>query len=110
MDITQRFVSVAHPQANGQVKLANRTICEGIKKSLEKSKGRWVEELDTVLWALRTSPKTATGEAPFTLVYGSNAVIPAEVILESHRVCSYDPVQNEVLHRLDLDLVELERE
>ncbi|XP_057803736.1 uncharacterized protein LOC131019072 [Salvia miltiorrhiza] len=47
MDITQRFVSVAHPQANGQVELANRTICEGIKKRLTQSKGKWVEELDT---------------------------------------------------------------
>ncbi|XP_057784883.1 uncharacterized protein LOC131002399 [Salvia miltiorrhiza] len=55
MDITQRFVSVAHPQANGQVELANRTICEGIKKRLTQSRGKWVEELDTVLWAYRTS-------------------------------------------------------
>ncbi|XP_057811780.1 uncharacterized protein LOC131026016 [Salvia miltiorrhiza] len=110
MDITQKFVLVAHPQANGQVELANRTICEGIKKRLERSKGRWVEELDTVLWALRTSPKTATGEAPFTLVYGSNAVVPAEVRLESHRVTTYDTAQNEELRRLDLDLIELHRE
>ncbi|XP_057785414.1 uncharacterized protein LOC131002940 [Salvia miltiorrhiza] len=110
MDITQKFVSVAHPQANGQVELANRTICEGIKKRLERSRGRWVEELDTVLWALRTSPKTATGEAPFTLVYGSNAVVPAEVRLESHRITTYDTAQNEELRRLDLDLIELQRE
>ncbi|XP_057808674.1 uncharacterized protein LOC131023143 [Salvia miltiorrhiza] len=110
MDIIQKFVSVAHPQANGQEELANRTICEGIKKRLERSRGRWVEELDTVLWALRTSPKTAIGEAPFTLVYGSNAVVPAEVRLESHRVTTYDTAQNEELRRLDLDLIELQRE
>ncbi|XP_057790924.1 uncharacterized protein LOC131008038 [Salvia miltiorrhiza] len=110
MDIIQRFVSVAHLQANGQVELATCTVCEGIKKRLEKSKGRWAEELDTVLWALRTSPKTATGEALFTLVYGSNAVIPAEIRLESHRVINYEPTQNEEIRRLDLDMVELKRE
>ncbi|XP_057808690.1 uncharacterized protein LOC131023162 [Salvia miltiorrhiza] len=49
MDIMQHFVSLAHPQANGQVELANRTICEGIKKWLNQSRGKWVEELDTVL-------------------------------------------------------------
>ncbi|XP_057770917.1 uncharacterized protein LOC130990706 [Salvia miltiorrhiza] len=110
MDITQRFVSVAHPQANGQVELANRTICEGIKKRLNQSRGKWVEELDTVLWAYRTSPKTATDEAPFTLVYGSNAVIPAEARLESYRIIAYDTEHNADLRRTELDLVEAQRE
>ncbi|XP_057808901.1 uncharacterized protein LOC131023379 [Salvia miltiorrhiza] len=110
MDITQRFVSVAHPQANGQVELANRTICEGIKKKLNQSRGKWVEELDTVLWAYRTSPKTATGEAPFTLVYGSNAVIPAEARLESYRITTYNTEHNAELRRAELDLVEAQRD
>ncbi|XP_057808633.1 uncharacterized protein LOC131023106 [Salvia miltiorrhiza] len=60
MDIEQRFVSVAHLQANGQVELANRTI--------------------------------------------------SEVRLESHRICTYDPAQNEELRRLELDLIDLKRE
>ncbi|XP_057811635.1 uncharacterized protein LOC131025866 [Salvia miltiorrhiza] len=110
MDITQRFVSVAHPQANGQVEFANRTICEGIKKRLNQSRGKWVEELDTVLWAYRTSPKTATGEAPFTLVYGSNAVIPAEARLESYRITTYNTEHNAELRRAELDLVEAQRD
>ncbi|XP_057808571.1 uncharacterized protein LOC131023046 [Salvia miltiorrhiza] len=106
MDITQHFVSVAHPQANGQVELANRSICEGIKKRLNQSKRKWVEELDTVLWAYRTSPKTATREAPFILVYGANTVIPAEARLESYRITTYDIEQNSELRRAELDLVE----
>ncbi|XP_057791111.1 uncharacterized protein LOC131008236 [Salvia miltiorrhiza] len=110
MDITQRFISVAHPQANGQVELANRTICEGIKKRLNQSRGKWVEKLDTVLWAYRTSPKTATGEAPFTLVYGSNAVIPAEARLESYRITTYNTEHNAELRRAELDLVEAQRD
>ena len=66
--------------------------------------------MDGVLWAHRTSPKTATGEEPFTLVYGSNAVIPAEVRLASHRVLHYDPIQNDELRRLDLDFVDMNRD
>ncbi|XP_057811730.1 uncharacterized protein LOC131025967 [Salvia miltiorrhiza] len=110
MDITQRFVSVAHPQANGQVELANKSICEEIKKRLSQSREKWVEELDTVLWAYRTSPKTATGEAPFTLVYGSNAVVPAEARLESYRITTYNTEQNSELRRTELDLVEAQRD
>lgn len=60
MKIEQRFVDVAHPQANGQVKVTNRTLLEGIRARLEKAKGNWAEELDYVLWSYRTSPKTAT--------------------------------------------------
>lgn len=39
MKITQRFTSVAYQQANGQVKVTNRTIVEGIKRRLEKAGG-----------------------------------------------------------------------
>lgn len=34
MTIQQRFVSVAHPQANGYVESTNRFMSEGIKKRL----------------------------------------------------------------------------
>ncbi|XP_023768988.1 uncharacterized protein LOC111917544 [Lactuca sativa] len=37
--ISQRFTSVAHPQANGQTEVSNRTIVNGIKKRLGKAKG-----------------------------------------------------------------------
>lgn len=70
MAIRQKFVLVDHPQANGQVEVTNRTMFELIKKILEGSKGRWVEELNKVLWAYMTSSHTATRETPFSLVYG----------------------------------------
>ncbi|GAA0170852.1 hypothetical protein LIER_25026 [Lithospermum erythrorhizon] len=52
----------------------NRIIFKGIKKNLLQSGkcgGSWVEELLTVLWSLRSSPNQATGEVPFSLVYGT---------------------------------------
>lgn len=80
---------MAHPQANGQVEVTNRTIECGIKARLGKTKGKWDEELDTVLWAYRTSPKTAIGEVPFNLVYSTMAVTPAEVEMNSQRILTY---------------------
>jgi len=50
--------------------------------------------------------RTPTGETPFRLAYGSEAVIPAEVGLTSYRVENYDMDENENAMRLQLDLVD----
>lgn len=38
-------MSVAHPQANGQVEVMNQIIVKGIKDKLGKSKWIWVDDL-----------------------------------------------------------------
>jgi hypothetical protein len=52
--IVVKYVSVAHPRANGQVERANGMIIEGLKKRLydENSKkgGKWIHELPHVVW------------------------------------------------------------
>ena len=42
--------------------------------------------LSDALWAYRNSPKSATGFSPFSLVYGTEVVSPAEVMTPSLRV------------------------
>ena len=37
----------------------------------------------------------ATGETPFKLAYGSEAVVPAEVHLADHKVMKYQDKENE---------------
>ncbi|KAL0455179.1 UNVERIFIED_CONTAM: hypothetical protein Slati_0857100 [Sesamum latifolium] len=86
--IKQRFTTVAHPQANGQVEVTNRILVQGIKRRLERVGGNWAEELTNVLWAYRTTPRGSTGETPFSLVYGTEAIIPAELGMPSHRFSS----------------------
>ena len=77
-----------------------------IKTRLEGAKGVWSDELVGVLWAYRTIVRTPTGETPFKLAYGSEAVIPAEVHMASHRVKEYQAEENEVQLRLNLDFID----
>lgn len=42
--------------------------------------------MDQILWACRTSPKEATNTTPFRLTYGHDAVLLAEICLQSTRI------------------------
>ena len=106
LGIRNHYSSPAHTQANGQVEVTNRTLLKIIKTRLEGAKGIWPDELPSVLWAYRTTVRTPTGETPFRLAYGTDAVIPAEIGLTSYRVQSYTKDKNEEAMRLQLDLVD----
>ncbi|XP_071699811.1 uncharacterized protein [Rutidosis leptorrhynchoides] len=71
---------------------ALRTIT-AVQRLNEKRTG-WVDELSNVLWAHRTTFKRSTGEIPFSLVYGSEAMIPAEILVPTHRVANFDESAN----------------
>jgi hypothetical protein len=83
LDIEINYASVSHPQSNGQVEHSNGMILQGLKprifNRLKPYAIRWVKELPSVLWALCTTPSHATGHTPFSLVYGSEAMLPTEV-------------------------------
>lgn len=68
--IEQRCTSVAHPQANGQTKVSNRTFVNGIKKCLGRAKDNWVKKT-TRSRSYRTTPRTSMKETPFSLTYGT---------------------------------------
>ncbi|KAK8957541.1 hypothetical protein KSP39_PZI001125 [Platanthera zijinensis] len=81
-----RFASVHHPRSNGQVEAANKRILDLLKKKVQNLKGSWADQLPSVLWTLRTTPSSATGETPFKLSHGSEALIPVEFEVLSPRV------------------------
>nr|GEU69060.1 reverse transcriptase domain-containing protein [Tanacetum cinerariifolium] len=97
INITQRFASVKHPQSNGLVERANRSLGEGIKARLGEGNKNWVEELPNVLWAHRTMIKSSHGDTPFSLTYGTESVIPTEIGMPTYRqvivYCSNDASQ-----------------
>ncbi|XP_042465994.1 uncharacterized protein LOC122048498 [Zingiber officinale] len=103
--IQQAFTFVAYPPSNGQAEVANREILRVLRARLDHMGGSWVDELPSVLWALRTTPKEGTGATPFHLVYGDEAVIPVEVGVELDQLQHYDKDNTEP-RLLELDLVD----
>lgn len=81
------FASVAHPRSNGQAERVNAEILRGLKArtfdTLQKHSRRRIDDLSIVLWSLRTTPNRATGQTPFSLVYGVEAFIPMKLIYGS---------------------------
>ena len=85
LGIKNQFSSLRHPQANRQMKVMNRTLLKIIKAKLDEAKGAWSEELPNVLWDYKTMARTLTGETPFKLTNGTEAMIPVEVGMTSVR-------------------------
>ena len=88
----------------------NKVILSGLKKRLDDTKGRWVEELPHVLWTYRTTPRRSTGETPFSMTYGAEAVILLESGFLTTRTSSFNPKDNDENLARGLDLIEEKRE
>ncbi|KAK2998164.1 hypothetical protein RJ639_025670 [Escallonia herrerae] len=106
VDNGKQFDNIAHPQSNGQTENMNRGILQGLKKKLNEAKGAWVDELPKVLWAYRTTPHSVTGETPFSLCYGTEAMLPVEIGVPTIRALHFSELNNDVGLRANLDLVE----
>ncbi|XP_072064256.1 uncharacterized protein [Arachis hypogaea] len=110
MKIKHQFTSVEHSQENGQAEAANKVTLARLKKRLQEAKGAWTEELPQVLWAYRTTPLSTTGETPFQLTYGIEAMIPIEINEQSPRVRFYDEVGNVQVQKEEPELLPEVRE
>ncbi|XP_075095240.1 uncharacterized protein LOC142173533 [Nicotiana tabacum] len=108
--LAKYYLLIWRLKANGQAKSTNKVIINNLKKRLEDSKGNWPEVLPGVLWAYRTTAKISTGETPFSLVYGAEALIPVEIGEPSTRYTHATRESNEEEMRVNLDLLEERRE
>jgi hypothetical protein len=108
--IDVRYISVAHPQANGQVERANGMVLDTLKKQLHDAAntkgGKWIKELPNALLGLLTQPTKPTGQSPYFLDYGSEAILPADVLWESPAVEQYDEGISVDSRRVDIDGLE----
>ena len=82
-------------------------ILDALKKGLyqkeEKHPGRWLKELPAVVWGLRTQASRSTGVSPYFLVYGSEAILPADIAFRAPRVENYDEEQAVAVRIEDVD-------
>lgn len=63
-----------------------------------------------MLWATRTTLRSSTGETPFILAYGIYVLVPVEVSLDSYCMEVYNMKNNEFGLRVNMDLLEENRE
>ena len=108
------WAAVAHPQTNGQVERANGMVLQGLKprifSKLKKFGGKWLAELPSVVWSLRTTPSRATGFTPFFLVYGAEAVLPTDLEYGSPRIRAYEEESNQQARVDSLDCIDEARD
>ena len=76
-----------YPQGNRQAEATNKILIKILKKTCKSNKfSDWPEKLIDALWAYRTSIWTPTGQTPYALTFGMEAVLPYEIFLPSLRV------------------------
>ena len=70
MGTKHKVTSAYHPQSNGLIKNANKTIKQIIQKNMFDNQDNLLELLDSVLFAMRVSKHKSTGYSPCRLLYG----------------------------------------
>jgi hypothetical protein len=89
-------------------------ILQGLKPrildKLNKHGKKWVAELPSVLWSLRTTPSRATGFTLFFLVYRSEAMLPTNIEYGSSRLKAYNKRNNDATREDALDQLEEARD
>ena len=109
MGIKNRYSTPAYPQRNGQAEAVNKVIVNGLKKRLDDTKDKWVEELPHFLWTYQNTPRKSIGEIPFSMTYRAETVIPLEIRFPTLITSLFTPNSNDSLLDKSLDLIEERR-
>ncbi|CAL8137243.1 unnamed protein product [Prunus armeniaca] len=88
------------------VEAVNKIIKKTLKTKLDKAKGCWPELLPEVLWSYRTTFRTLTGETPFSLSFGTEAVALVEIGQPTYRTSTYEAEANDEQLALNLDFID----
>jgi hypothetical protein len=82
-------------------------ILQGLKprifNRLNKFNKKWLSDLSSIIWSLRTTSSRATGLTSFFMVYGSEAVLPTDLEYGAPRIKAYDELGNQTTCKEALD-------
>jgi hypothetical protein len=67
--------------------------------------GKW-NKISSVVWGLRTQSSKITEQSPFFLVYGSEAILPTDVMWQSSRLEMYEDSEADDARHLEIGLAE----
>ena len=71
-----------HPQSDGLVERCNRTLKDMLSKLINSSQNDWDVWIPHVLFAYRTAVHASTGVTPYRMLYGREARIPVDLLVE----------------------------
>ncbi|CAL8137859.1 unnamed protein product [Prunus armeniaca] len=91
--IKHRRSTPYYPQGNGQAEATNKTILSILSKMVYEYQGGWSVHLPDALWVYCTSPRSATGFSPYSLLYGSEAISPVEITIPTARVSAVNHLE-----------------
>ena len=69
-----------YPKGNNHAEVFNKRLLKILGKMTKENGKGWRDEIPTTLWAHRIAKSQATGALLFSLVYGTVAVIPIDLV------------------------------
>ncbi|XP_070004124.1 uncharacterized protein [Nicotiana sylvestris] len=92
--ITHRNSTPYRPKANGAIEAANKNIKKILRNMVQGSR-QWREKLPFALLGYCTTVRTSVGANPYSLIYGTEAVIPVEVEILSRRIVAKADIEDD---------------
>jgi hypothetical protein len=89
-----------HPQTDGQTERENRTLVEAVRSFVKEDQKDWDEHLPLLELALNSAKQSSTGESPFMMMYGREAVLPVDVQLQTPIATAANPAVGQLQQKM----------
>ncbi|XP_064098186.1 uncharacterized protein LOC135209441 [Macrobrachium nipponense] len=102
LNISHIFASAYHPQTNGALERVHQTIKSLLRKYICETGRDWDEDLDLLMYVLRSTPNESTGISPFEMMFGRRPRTNLSMVKENILRGTYKDQQ--VVHLLSREI------